>query len=101
LCGHLREKCGLTPPVHALRPHEKNAILRNINRPNILIQNNPGILWTIAHFVMERFDNPVLTGSSHFPAKKMMVWYDSMAENPVATKIFINSQIEKKYNPFR
>jgi hypothetical protein len=101
LCGHLREKCALTSPEHALLPHEKNAILRNINRPDILIQNNPGILWTIAHFVMERFVNPVLTGSSHFPAKKMMVWYDSMAENPVVTKIFINSQIEKKYNPFR
>ena len=50
---------------------------------------------------MERFVNPVLTGSSHFPAKKMFVWYDSMAEIPVVTKIFINSQIEKKYNPFR
>lgn len=31
----------------------------------------------------------------------MMVWCDSVPENPVATKIFINSQIEKKYNPFR
>jgi hypothetical protein len=50
---------------------------------------------------MERFVNPVLTGSSHFPVKKRMVYSDSMRENPVATKIFINSQIEKKYNPFR
>lgn len=59
------------------------------------------ILGTIAHFVIEPFVNLVLTGISHYPAKKRMVWYDSMAENPVATKIFINSQIERKYNPFR
>ena len=101
LCGHPREKCGFTSPVHALPFPGKNAILRNINRQNILIRNNPGFLWTIAHFVMERFDNPVLTGSSHFPVKKWMVCSDSVRENPVATKIFINSQIEKKYNPFR
>jgi hypothetical protein len=40
--------------------------------------------------MMERYVNPVLTGSSHFSGKKMMVWYDSMPKNPVATKIFIN-----------
>ena len=50
---------------------------------------------------MDRFVNPALLRSSHFPVKKMMVYSDSMRENPVATKIFINSQIEKKYNPFR
>lgn len=50
---------------------------------------------------MERFVNPVLLGSSQFSGKKMVVWYVSRPENPVATKIFINSQIERKYNPFR
>jgi len=50
---------------------------------------------------MDRFVNPVLFKSSHFPAKKIMVCIDSMPKKPVATKIFINSQIEKKYNPFR
>jgi hypothetical protein len=39
---------------------------------------------------MDRFVNPDLPGSSHFPVKKMMVWYDSMPKNRVATKIFIN-----------
>jgi hypothetical protein len=87
--------------VHALPVHGKNVFLRNINRQNILIQNNPGIIWTIAYFVMDRFVNQVLVKSSHFPAKKMMVYSDSMPKNTVATKIFINSQIEKKYNPFR
>jgi hypothetical protein len=48
------------------------------------------MLWTIAHFMMERFVNQVFTKSAHFPAKKMMVWYDSGVEKPVATKIFIN-----------
>jgi len=76
--------------VHALSIYAKFRILRNINSPDILIQTNPGILRTIAHFVMERFVNHDLTKSSHFPAKKMMVWYDSMLEKPVATKIFIN-----------
>jgi hypothetical protein len=101
LCGHPREKCGYISPVHALPFPGKNAILRNINRQNILIQNNPGFIWTIAHFVMERFDYPLLSGSSHFAVKKWMVYTDSMRENPIATKIFINWQIEKKYNPFR
>jgi hypothetical protein len=101
LCGHPSGKCGFASPVHALPIYKKNAILRNINSPDILIQPNPGILRTIAQFMMYRFDYPLLSGSSHFPVKKMMVWYDSMRENPVATKIFINSQIEKKYNPFR
>ena len=101
LCGHPLRKYGFELPVYALLPQEKKAILRNINRPNILIQSNQGILWTIAHFVMERFVNPVLLRSSHFPVKKMMICSDSMRENAVATKIFINSQIEKKYNPFR
>jgi hypothetical protein len=87
--------------VHALPLPGKNVFLRNINRPNILIQNNQGIIWTIAHFVMYRFVNPVLFKSGHFPAKKMLVCSDSMPKKPVATKIFINSQIEKKYNPFR
>ena len=50
---------------------------------------------------MKRFVNPVLLRSSHFAGKKMMVWCYSVPENPVATKIFINSQIERKYNPFR
>jgi hypothetical protein len=50
---------------------------------------------------MERFVNPVLLRSSHFPVKKMMVYSDSMRENAVATKIFINWQIKRKYNPFR
>jgi len=31
----------------------------------------------------------------------MMVVYDSMLKNRVATKIFINWQIERRYNPFR
>jgi len=44
LCGHPREKCGFISPVHALPFPGKNAILRNINSPNILIQTNPGIL---------------------------------------------------------
>jgi hypothetical protein len=101
LCGHPHGKYGFASPVHALSIYKKNAILRNINRPDILIQTNPGIMRTIAQFMMNRFDYPLLSGSSHFSVKKMMVWYDSMAENPVATKIFINSQIEKKYNPFR
>jgi hypothetical protein len=87
--------------VHALPIYKKKAILRNINSPDILIQTNPGIIRTIAQFMMDRFVNPFLLRSSHFPAKKMMICSDSMAENPVATKIFINSQIEKKYNPFR
>jgi hypothetical protein len=39
---------------------------------------------------MERFVNQELIKSSHFPAKKMVIWYDSMAKNRVATKIFIN-----------
>jgi hypothetical protein len=39
---------------------------------------------------MERFVNLVFTKSGHFPVKKMMVWYVSMPENRVATKIFIN-----------
>jgi hypothetical protein len=64
--------------------------LRNINSPDILIQPNPGILRTIAQFVIERFDTLALTKSSHFPAKKMVVWYDSGPENRIATKIFIN-----------
>jgi hypothetical protein len=76
--------------VHALPTYRKNGILRNINSQNILIQTNPGILWTIAHFMIECFVNLVLTKSSHFPAKKMLVWYVSMPENRVATKIFIN-----------
>jgi hypothetical protein len=76
--------------VHALPHCGKIGILRNINSPDILIQANPGMLWTIAHFVMERFVNWDLIQSSHFPAKKMMVWYDSMPKNRVATKIFIN-----------
>jgi hypothetical protein len=50
---------------------------------------------------MERFVNPALLKSSHFPVKKRVVCSDSMRENRVVTKIFINSQIEKKYNPFR
>jgi len=40
--------------------------------------------------MMERFVNPVLLRSSHFPVKKMMVYSDSVREKPVATKIFIN-----------
>jgi len=68
----------------------KSVFLRNINSPDILIQPNPGVLLTIAQFVMDRFVNQVLTKSNHFPAKKMMVWYDSRPENRVATKIFIN-----------
>jgi L-serine deaminase len=76
--------------VHALPHGAKTGILRNINSPDILIQTNPGMVRTIAHFVMERFVNRDLIKSSHFPAKKMMVWYDSMPKNRVATKIFIN-----------
>jgi len=55
-----------------------------------LIQANPGMIHTIAHFVMDRFVNQEFIKSSHFPAKKMMVVYDSMLKNRVATKIFIN-----------
>jgi hypothetical protein len=87
--------------VYALPYWVKTVILRNINSPDILIQANPGMIRTIAQFVMERFVNPALLKSSHFPAKKRVVCSDSMLENRVATKIFINSQIEKKYNPFR
>ncbi len=50
---------------------------------------------------MEPFVNLFLRKSNHFSAKKMMIWYVSRLEKPVATKIFINSQIERKYNPFR
>jgi hypothetical protein len=90
LCGHPPKKSVVASPVHAL-PHEgKTGILRNINSPDILIQANPGMVRTIAHFVMERFVNWDLIKSNHFPAKKMMVWYDSMLKNRVATKIFIN-----------
>jgi hypothetical protein len=88
-------------PEYALPRHEKNAILRNINRQNISIQNNPGNYRPIAHFMTKRFVYPVLLGSNHFTGKKVMVWCVSMREKPFATKIFINSQIEKKYNPFR
>jgi hypothetical protein len=89
-CGHLKNKGGFLRPVYALPIYAKSVFLRNINGPDILIQPNPGILRTIAQFVMDRFVNQVLTKSSHFPAKKMMVWYDSRPENRVATKIFIN-----------
>jgi len=65
-------------------------ILRNINSPDILIRTNPGVIRTIAHFVIERFVNQDLIKSSHFPVKKMVIWYDSMVKNRVATKIFIN-----------
>jgi len=50
---------------------------------------------------MERFVNPDLSGSSHFLVKKMVVCSVSMRKNRVVTKIFINWQIERKYNPFR
>lgn len=90
LCGHPPKKSDVASPVHALPHGGKTGILRNINSPDILIQANPGMLRTIAHFVMERFVNWDLIKSNHFPAKKMMVWYDSMLKNRVATKIFIN-----------
>ena len=80
-----RISCGCAP--HPGIP----AILRNINRLNIGIQNNPGFIRTIAHFVNEHLINPVLSGSSHFTARKWMVYGDSVRENPIATKIFINS----------
>jgi len=84
------KKSEYASPVHALLHGVKTGILRNINSPDILIQANPGMVRTIAHFVMERFVNWDLIKSNHFPAKKMMVWYDSMPKNRVATKIFIN-----------
>jgi hypothetical protein len=90
LCGHPQKKSDFASPVHALPHCVKTGILRNINSPDILIQAIPGMIRTIAHFVIERFVNQDLIKSSHFPAKKMMVWYDSMLKNRVATKIFIN-----------
>jgi hypothetical protein len=85
-----QKKSDFASPVHALPNRANSGILRNINSPDILIQANPGMIRTIAHFVMYRFVNGDLIKSSHFPAKKMMVWYDSMLKNRVATKIFIN-----------
>jgi len=87
--------------LHALCPDKKTAILRNINRLNILIRANPGIIRTIAQFLTMRFFTLDLTGSGQYSAKKVLIGCVSRPEKPVATKIFINSQIERKYNPFR
>jgi hypothetical protein len=50
---------------------------------------------------MERKFNHDLSGSSHFLVKKMVVCGVSVRKKRVVTKIFINWQIERKYNPFR
>jgi hypothetical protein len=45
--------------------------------------------------------NAFLTGSGRFSVKKVVVYSDSMSQMSIATKIFINYQIKRKYNPFR
>ncbi len=45
--------------------------------------------------------NAFLSGSGRFCAKKVVVYSDSVPQMGIATKIFINYQIKRKYNPFR
>ena len=47
------------------------------------------------------FDNPFLHGQWPFAMKKVVVMCISGPQNAIATKIFINRQIKRKYNPFR
>jgi len=88
-------------PEYALFCLDKIRLLRNIIHGNNSNQANPGNLRTIAHFMMERFDNPLLFVCGHFPWEKVKVCNDSAPQNAILTKIFINCQIKRKYNPFR
>ena len=47
------------------------------------------------------FDYQLLRNYWHFALNKVMVYGDSMLQNLIPTKIFINRKIKRKYNPFR
>jgi hypothetical protein len=89
-CGHAYRLCCRFLPESALIQLGKQGILRNIIRRNTLFLAKPGILWTIAQFVMNRPDSPFLSGCGRFPVKKVVVYSDSVPQTSIATKIFIN-----------
>jgi len=47
------------------------------------------------------FDNPFLRNYWQFALNKVLVYPVSMPQNAIATKIFINRENKRKYNPFR